>query len=286
MARLPQPGGDSGSWGQILNDYLAQVHEADGTLKADTVNAKQLAPGSVDANAIGAGSASNGQVLARDSSTPSGLSWQSVGSGGTVPDASTTQRGVIQLTGDLAGTATNPTVPGLASKEPVIMAGTSSQFYRGDKTWQTIDKATVGLANIDNTSDANKPISTAVQQALNAKADDGDLSTVAKTGSYNDLLNRPVVPAQFNPVAGANITITGTYPNMTFSATSTNVNVPGAVEDNVVTFDNTGGLKDSGIASEDIVESTSINTIVTVTQAAYDALPTPRPTDVLYIVVG
>lgn len=33
MARLPQPGGDNGSWGDILNDFLAQAHNADGTLK-------------------------------------------------------------------------------------------------------------------------------------------------------------------------------------------------------------------------------------------------------------
>jgi hypothetical protein len=34
----------------------------------------------------------------------------------------------------------------------------------------------VGLANVDNTSDANKPVSTAVQTALNAKANTTDLS--------------------------------------------------------------------------------------------------------------
>jgi len=33
MARLPQPGGDNGNWGQILNDYLTQSHNGDGTLK-------------------------------------------------------------------------------------------------------------------------------------------------------------------------------------------------------------------------------------------------------------
>ena len=36
---------------------------------------------------------------------------------------------------------------------------------------ETIDKAFVGLGNVDNTSDANKPISTATQTALNAKQD-------------------------------------------------------------------------------------------------------------------
>lgn len=33
MARLPQPGGDAGDWGQILNDFLHQEHNDDGSLK-------------------------------------------------------------------------------------------------------------------------------------------------------------------------------------------------------------------------------------------------------------
>lgn len=33
MARLPAPGGDADQWGIILNDFLLQDHNADGTLK-------------------------------------------------------------------------------------------------------------------------------------------------------------------------------------------------------------------------------------------------------------
>jgi hypothetical protein len=33
MTRLPQPGGDDGTWGNVLNDFLSQAHNADGTLK-------------------------------------------------------------------------------------------------------------------------------------------------------------------------------------------------------------------------------------------------------------
>lgn len=33
MPRLPQPGADQGTWGQVLNDYLLASHEADGSLK-------------------------------------------------------------------------------------------------------------------------------------------------------------------------------------------------------------------------------------------------------------
>lgn len=54
-------------------------------------------------------------------------------------------------------------------KENTITAGTTSQYYRGDKTFQTLNKSAVGLGNVDNTSDANKPVSTATQTALNAK---------------------------------------------------------------------------------------------------------------------
>ena len=47
MARLPQPGGDAGNWGNILNDYLAASHKADGTIKDNTVGSAQLQDDSV-----------------------------------------------------------------------------------------------------------------------------------------------------------------------------------------------------------------------------------------------
>jgi hypothetical protein len=59
----------------------------------------------------------------------------------------------------------------IAAKENTITAGTTGQYFRGDKTFQTLDKAAVGLGNVDNTSDANKPISSATQTALDDKVD-------------------------------------------------------------------------------------------------------------------
>lgn len=56
-----------------------------------------------------------------------------------------------------------------------------------------VTKAQVGLGNVDNTSDLNKPVSTAVQTELNKKANSSTLSTVATSGSYNDLTNKPVI---------------------------------------------------------------------------------------------
>jgi len=59
---------------------------------------------------------------------------------------------------------------GLAGKEPTITAGTTGQYWRGDKSWQTLDKTAVGLSNVDNTTDLGKPISTLTQTALDLKA--------------------------------------------------------------------------------------------------------------------
>ncbi|MGU3500902.1 hypothetical protein [Mycobacterium sp. C31M] len=67
MARLPRPGGDSGTWGDVLNDYLAQSHKADGTLKDNSVTANVIAPNSVTNaaiadNAVNAASVADGSI--------------------------------------------------------------------------------------------------------------------------------------------------------------------------------------------------------------------------------
>jgi hypothetical protein len=59
--------------------------------------------------------------------------------------------------------------PSDTTKQDFINATTTSDYYRGDKTFVALNKAAVGLSNVDNTSDLNKPISTATQTALNLK---------------------------------------------------------------------------------------------------------------------
>ncbi|MCS4509128.1 hypothetical protein [Xylophilus ampelinus] len=71
----------------------------------------------------------------------------------------------------------------LASKEPSIASGTSAQYLRGDKTWQTLDRAAVGLGNVDNSADTNKPVSGPQQQALDTKAN--DTAVVKLTGDQD-----------------------------------------------------------------------------------------------------
>lgn len=98
----------------------------------------------------------------------------------------------------------------LNGKEPTITAGTSAQYYRGDKTFQTLDKTSVGLANVDNTSDLNKPISTATQSALNAKQD-----TLVSGTNIKTINSQPIT-------GSGNLTVNGTT-NLSTTASATNV---------------------------------------------------------------
>ena len=38
MVRLPQPGSDDGTWGDLLNEYLGVSHATDGSLKTSAVS--------------------------------------------------------------------------------------------------------------------------------------------------------------------------------------------------------------------------------------------------------
>jgi len=62
---------------------------------------------------------------------------------------------------------------------------TKNSSANGDVSWKTIDKTFVGLGNVNNTSDINKPISTATQDALNLKANSSALALKADK-SYVD----------------------------------------------------------------------------------------------------
>lgn len=81
----------------------------------------------------------------------------------------------------------------VAGLEPAVTApatAPTTKFYRGDKTFVAIDKTTVGLANVDNTSDASKPVSTAQLAALNLKAPQGNLVDAGLNVSTSRLVGR------------------------------------------------------------------------------------------------
>jgi microcystin-dependent protein len=76
------------------------------------------------------------------------------------------------------------------TKEPVITAGTTAQYWKGDKSWATLDKTAVGLGSVDNTSDVSKPVSTAAQTALDSKQDALGFTPVQQGGGTGQGTNK------------------------------------------------------------------------------------------------
>lgn len=192
MARLPQPGSDSGTWGDILNEFLATVHKSDGTLKDNSVTSAAIAPNAVDASVVKDGVVSEVKLDAALQAKVNGI-----GGGGA-----------LTLAGDVSGVSNATTVDKVKG---VAVSGTPSSGQvltaSGATTasWQSpasapvtsvagktgavsLVKADVGLGNVDNTADVSKPISTATQTALNAKADTA--TTYSKTEVDNALATK------------------------------------------------------------------------------------------------
>jgi hypothetical protein len=95
---------------------------------------------------------------------------------------------------------------GNVAVEPTITATTSADYYRGDKTFATLNKAAVGLGNVDNTSDANKPVSTATQTALDAKTNKL-IVTNRQTASYTLVLGDADKLVEINNASANNLTV-------------------------------------------------------------------------------
>lgn len=75
------------------------------------------------------------------------------------------------ITTDGSGNAQQIDLGTLGRALLALASGTNTQYVRADGTIQTLNAAAVGLGNVNNTSDADKPISTAQQTALNLKLD-------------------------------------------------------------------------------------------------------------------
>lgn len=98
--------------------------------------------------------------------------------------ADTSALQTVAFSGSYADLTNKPTIPTV----PVTSVS-------GKTGAVTLVKSDVGLSNVDNTSDNAKPVSTSQQTALNLKADVSSLATVATSGSYTDLANKPTIPS-------------------------------------------------------------------------------------------
>lgn len=91
-----------------------------------------------------------------------------------------------------------------SGKENALGNGANNEFLRGDKNWDALTKAHVGLVWVDNTADADKPVSTPQQAALDLKQ---DLDEKGVADGYASLDGSGKVPAAQLPA----ITITDTF---------------------------------------------------------------------------
>jgi hypothetical protein len=92
---------------------------------------------------------SNGQVIGQTAGVPAAITVSGGGGGATA-------------WGDITGTLADQTDLGTAlglklsiasaasTYEPILAAGTTGQYYRGDKSWQTLNASAVGLGNVSN----------------------------------------------------------------------------------------------------------------------------------------
>lgn len=77
---------------------------------------------------------------------------------------------------------------GVAGYAPAPAKGAQNSFLRGDATWQTITKSTIGLGNVDNTADANKSVKYATS------AGSANTASVANSVAWNNVTGAPTIP--------------------------------------------------------------------------------------------
>ena len=111
--------------------------------------------------------------------------------------ATATQATAATTAGNITAT-TNTTLTSLSNLATVgtiiigVWSGTSVAVEKGGTGATTASEArtNLGLANVDNTSDANKPVSTAVQSALDLKLNVSDTSLLNLTSRFETKLNK------------------------------------------------------------------------------------------------
>lgn len=154
-----------------INVTVSQGGTIDADLSSATVVNTSVEQGAdLGATVIAGGKGEKGDTGDTGSAATIAVGDTTTGSPGTdaaVSNSGSSSAAVFDFTiprGDTG--ATGPGVPNGGTTDQVLKKNSNTDQ---DTEWHTPVKADVGLPNVDNTSDANKPVSTATQTALDAK---------------------------------------------------------------------------------------------------------------------
>ncbi len=196
MSRLPNPGGDDGQWGNILNDFLIQALDGtSGALKANSVGTTQIQDGSITASKLSAAGPTSGQVLGYNGSA---LGWTTPSGSGSVADADGSTKGLVELSGDFSGTAVSPIVAktrGVAFPASAPSAGQVLTATNASQTsWATPTTGVTSVAGRSGAVTLAEADITNLSSDLSAKASDSAVvhntgnETVAGTKNFTGTL--------------------------------------------------------------------------------------------------
>ena len=171
----------------------------------------------------------------------------------------------------------------------IILGETSDTAYRGDRGKAAYDhsqlttgnphnvtKTDVGLSNVTNVAQApathvgdDTHLTSAQKTAINSisgKANSADLATVATSGDYDDLTNKPSIPTKTSDLTndgdGTNVFVTNNDSRLTdartpISHTHGQITNDGKITSNTVTFASGDKLLITDSSDNDIIKRTS-----------------------------
>lgn len=232
MSRLPTPGGDDGSWGDVLNDFLSQVHQADGTLKPNTVSSTQIQTGAVTKAMVGLANVDNTADADKPISTAvSTFLAVEHNADGTLKQSSAIsgaeQKSNKGQANGYASLDANSLVP---AAQLATGTTTGAKFLRDDRTWSTVPTgsggaraATIVVAANDSPAAAKSSADyvctgsndhTTLQTAYDALPTNGG-DIYLESGTYNITATWNLTKANTRVIfaGGANVrwlTVTGT----------------------------------------------------------------------------
>ncbi len=215
MARLPTPGSDDGTWGDILNDFLAQSLNSDGTLKSAAVTSGGGASDSAVVHNTGTETVDGIKTFSSSPIVPTPSSgtdaanktYVDTAAAAGTPDADASTKGKVQLAGDLGGTAASPTVPGLANKiNASVLTSDGNILTRasGTPSEVTRDALATDLAARSGMTAAFQPLDSdlTAMAALSTTSFGRSLLAVADAAAL------AAIPAQRSTFSNADYTVT------------------------------------------------------------------------------